>query len=94
MGKLAKMREFSLKERKAIYERDGQQCIFCKMGYPIEEKADSAAISSESCIIFPGQRTEKASGRTELSDAPSIMNSWTTEIRESVKRCWGYSETI
>lgn len=32
----AKMREFSAKERKAIYERDGQQCIFCRMNYHMQ----------------------------------------------------------
>ena len=29
----AKAREFSAKERKAVYERDGRQCIFCRMNY-------------------------------------------------------------
>ena len=33
----AKKREFSQKDRKQIAERDNHECIFCKMGYHMED---------------------------------------------------------
>lgn len=36
-SKQCKAREFSTKARKEIYERDKMKCLFCQMGYHLEE---------------------------------------------------------
>lgn len=36
-SKRSRATEFTAKAREAIYERDGRQCIFCAMGYRMDE---------------------------------------------------------
>lgn len=51
--KLARKTEFSAKARKAIHKRDRDQCVFCVMGYRMEEVGTWAHAQLQVMHIVP-----------------------------------------
>ena len=87
MSKQARAREFNAASRQIIKERDLYQCIFCRMGYHMEDVRAS-------CTTSRDHAADSGSHRMVHWAARVTMRCWITETRADGRRCCNSSERI